>query len=162
MAAEVCNETEYVLDGKEFSDLSDFVLQAMHVSAQAEVSIIFVDPPAMEELHLKWMGLSGPTDVMSFPMDELRPGTVDDPTEAGLLGDIVICPQVAAKQAQTAGHSTIEEMLLLCTHGLLHLLGFDHHEPEEEKEMFALQRQLLLSFLAQRGKPVREIAPTVE
>jgi probable rRNA maturation factor len=72
-------------------------------------------------------------------------------SEPGLLGDIVLCPQVAQRQAVQAGHSTDEELLLLTTHGILHLLGFDHAEPEEEKEMFALQRQLLLTFLAGRG-----------
>ena len=95
---------------------------------------------------------SAPTDVMSFPMDELRPGSADSPTPAGTLGDIVLCPQVAAKQALAAGHSAVEEMLLLTVHGILHLLGYDHAEPEEKKEMFDLQRRLLLTFLAERGK----------
>jgi probable rRNA maturation factor len=67
-------------------------------------------------------------------------------TPAGLLGDIVLCPQVAASQAETAGHSTLEELLLLTTHGLLHLLGFDHAEPDEEKEMFGIQRDILVGF----------------
>jgi probable rRNA maturation factor len=79
-------------------------------------------------------------------MDELRPGTEDSPTAAGLLGDIVLCPQVAIAQADTAGHSMIEELFLLTTHGLLHLLGFDHAEPDDEKEMFGLQRDLLVGF----------------
>ena len=105
----------------------------------------------MTELHMRWLELPGPTDVMSFPMDELRPGTPDHETPAGTLGDIVICPQVAAKQALQAGHSAVEEMLLLTTHGILHLLGYDHAEPQEKEEMFALQRTLLLTFLAQRG-----------
>jgi probable rRNA maturation factor len=88
----------------------------------------------------------GPTDVLSFPMDELRPGTEDVPTPAGLLGDIVLCPQVAQAQAETAGHSTQEELQLLTTHGILHLLGFDHAEPDEEKEMFGIQRDILVGF----------------
>jgi probable rRNA maturation factor len=95
----------------------------------------------------------GPTDVLSFPMDELRPGTEDAVTPAGLLGDIVLCPQVAVAQAETAGHSPLEEMLLLTTHGILHLLGFDHAEPDEEKEMFAVQRDILAGFsLAERRR----------
>ena len=85
----------------------------------------------MESLHVQWMDEPGPTDVLSFPMDELRPGTEEAPTPAGLLGDIVLCPQVAETQAQGAGHSTLDELILLTTHGLLHLLGFDHAEPEE-------------------------------
>ena len=96
----------------------------------------------------------GPTDVLSFPMDELRPGTEDEPTPAGLLGDIVLCPQVAQGQAETAGHSTLDELLLLTTHGILHLLGFDHAEPEEEKEMFGIQRDILIGFsMQERRRP---------
>ena len=80
-------------------------------------------------------------------MDELTPGTPDKPTPQGMLGDIAICPQVAEVQAANAGHATQDEMLLLTTHGILHLLGFDHAEPEEKEEMFGLQRELLSEFL---------------
>jgi probable rRNA maturation factor len=86
-------------------------------------------------------------------MDELRPGREDEDPQPGLLGDVVLCPQVARRQARTTGHSAEEELLLLTTHGILHLLGFDHAEPEEEKEMFGLQRKLLLTFLSTRNKP---------
>lgn len=150
MSIEVCNETDYKIDGAEFVALAEYVLQKMYVNPGVELSIMFIDPEPMEELHIKWLDLPGPTDVMSFPMDELRPGTVENLSEAGILGDIVICPQVATQQAGVAGHSAVEEMLLLCVHGILHLLGFDHAEPEEEKEMFSLQRKLLLTFLANR------------
>lgn len=148
---EVNNETDVSIDEAEFAALGGFVLQRMHVAPDAELAILFVDEAAMEDLHLKWMDEPGPTDVLSFPMDELRPGTPDTPTPAGLLGDIVVCPAVAVRQARKAGHSTQEEMLLLVTHGILHLLGYDHAEPEDEQEMFALQRTLLLTFLAQRA-----------
>jgi len=116
------------------------------VHQDAELSIILVDEAAMEQLHVQWMDEPGPTDVLSFPMDELRPGTEESPTPAGLLGDVVLCPQVAETQAQAAGHSTLEELLLLTTHGILHLLGFDHAEPEEEREMFGIQRDILVGF----------------
>ena len=123
----------------------------MHVAPDAELAILFVDEAAMEELHLKWMDEPGPTDVLSFPMDELRPGTEESMTPAGLLGDIVLCPQVAVSQAEAAGHSPLDEMLLLTTHGILHLLGFDHAEPDEEKKMFGIQREILTGFdLAER------------
>ena len=85
-------------------------------------------------------------------MDELRPGRADAPTPAGLLGDIVICPQVAQVQAEAAGHSTAQELQVLLTHGMLHLLGFDHATPAEEAEMFGLQRDLLLSFAARERR----------
>jgi probable rRNA maturation factor len=114
---------------------------------------VLVDEAAMEQLHVQWMDEPGPTDVLSFPMDELRPGSDENITPAGLLGDIVLCPQVAIAQAETAGHSTLDELLLLTTHGLLHLLGFDHAEPEEEKEMFGIQRDILLGFaLVERSR----------
>ncbi len=148
---EVNNETDAQIDEIEFAELATYVLGEMHIAEGAELAIMFVDEPAMEQLHLQWMDEPGPTDVLSFPMDELRPGTPDKPTPAGLLGDIVVCPTVAERQALAAGHSAQEEMLLLTTHGILHLLGYDHAEPEEEKEMFDLQRRLLLTFLASRA-----------
>ena len=150
MSTEVANESGHAVQEEEFAALARFVLDEMHVHPQAELSILFVTTDTMSELHERWMDEPGPTDVLSFPMDEMRPGTPgEDPVE-GMLGDIVLCPEVAAAQARTAGHSTAEELLLLTTHGILHLLGYDHAEPEEEKEMFALQRRLLLTFLASR------------
>lgn len=150
MTTEINNETEWELDGEEFANLATFILDQLHVHPQAELSLLLVTTEVMAELHERWLDLPGPTDVMSFPMDELRPGRDGEEPEPGILGDIVLCPDVAAGQARQAGHSTVEELLLLTTHGILHLLGFDHAEPDEEKEMFALQRQLLLTFLAQR------------
>jgi len=150
MSIEVNNESGHPVDEAEFAALGRHVLDAMHVHPQAELSIILVDVDTMSQLHVQWMDEPGPTDVLSFPMDELRPGDESSPSAPGLLGDVVLCPEVAANQARDAGHSTTEELLLLTTHGILHLLGYDHAEPEEEKEMFALQRRLLLTFLAGR------------
>lgn len=152
MSIEVLNETGEEIDEREFVEISRYVLGEMRVHPQAELCIRMVDEETMTVLHVQWMDLPGPTDVMSFPMDELEPGRDGEEPQEGVLGDIVLCPSVAAKQAAEAGHATIEEMLLLTTHGILHLLGYDHAEPEEEKEMFELQRQLLLTFLAQRGR----------
>jgi probable rRNA maturation factor len=152
MSVEVNNESGVAVDEAEIVALARHVLTAMHVHPQAELSVVLVDEQAMEQLHVQWMDEPGPTDVLSFPMDELRPGTDDEDSEPGLLGDVVVCPQVAAAQARTAGHSAHEEMLLLTTHGILHLLGYDHAEPGEEKEMFELQRKLLLTFLSTRGR----------
>jgi probable rRNA maturation factor len=150
MGVEVNNESGVGVDEVEIVALARHVLAALRVHPQAELSVVLVDEPAMEQLHVQWMDEPGPTDVLSFPMDELRPGNDTEDSVPGLLGDVVLCPQVAARQARTAGHSTHEELLLLTTHGILHLLGYDHAEPDEEKEMFGLQRRLLLTFLAQR------------
>jgi probable rRNA maturation factor len=123
VSIEVNNESGTAVDETEFVHLATHVLDAMRVHPQAELSIVLVDEPAMEALHIQWMDEPGPTDVLSFPMDELRPGRDGEEPEPGLLGDIVLCPTVAQKQAVTAGHSFEEELLLLTTHGILHLLG---------------------------------------
>ena len=152
MSVDVLNETAYELDELELVACAAYVMHEMKVHPQADLCLRLVDEDAMTVLHETWMDLPGPTDVMSFPMDELRPGREGAEPEEGVLGDIVLCPSVADKQARDAGHATEEELLLLTTHGILHLLGFDHAEPDEEKEMFELQRQLLLTFLAGRGR----------
>lgn len=146
MTIEITNESGIVVDEAKLLRLADYALGELRVSRDADLAIILVDEGAMEALHVQWMDEPGPTDVLSFPMDELRPGTDDMPTPAGLLGDIVLCPQVAETQARDAKHSTLDELVMLTTHGLLHLLGFDHAEPDEEREMFALQRELILGF----------------
>lgn len=146
MSIEVNNESSMPADDEELSRLGRYVLDRLHVHPQAELSVILVDTDAMEKLHIEWMDEPGPTDVLSFPMDELRPGTPGQPSAEGMLGDIVLCPQVAEQQAAAAGHGIDDELLLLTTHGILHLLGYDHAEPGEEREMFALQRELLSAF----------------
>jgi probable rRNA maturation factor len=146
LSIEISNETEHSVDEARVLRLAGFALDRMKIHPGAELAIMFVDEQAMEALHIQWMDEPGPTDVLSFPMDELRPGTEHEPTPAGLLGDIVICPAVAIRQAETAGHETMNEVLLLTAHGILHLLGFDHVEPDEEKEMFGIQKSILETF----------------
>ena len=148
MTIEITNESGVAVDETVLLRLTEHNLAELHVSPDADVAILLVDEGAMEALHVQWMDEPGPTDVLSFPMDELRPGTEDQPAPAGLLGDIVLCPQVAETQAHAAGHATIDELILLTTHGLLHLLGFDHAEPDDEREMFGLQRELIAAFHA--------------
>jgi probable rRNA maturation factor len=146
LSIEVNNESAIAVDEAALQRLAAYAFDIMHVHPDAELAIVLVDEAAMEQLHVQWMDEPGPTDVLSFPMDELRPGTEDEPSPAGLLGDVVLCPQVAQVQAETAGHSLMEELLLLTTHGILHLLGFDHAEPAEEREMFGIQRDILIGF----------------
>ena len=164
MSVDVSNETVWTIDLKAFSDLGLWVLDQMRVSTQSDLTILFVDPEPIAEMHMHWMNLEGPTDVMSFPMDELRPGDGKTVVE-GVLGDIVICPWVAAQQAAAAGHGILQEMMLLTIHGILHLLGYDHVDAEQERQMFGLQRQLLLTFFAIRqdfGGPVTLPADSVD
>ena len=146
MTIDVNNESGVDVDEKALAGLSRFVLDELRIHPLAELSVLLVDSDAMAALHVQWMDEAGPTDVLSFPMDELRPGTDDREPEPGLLGDVVICPQVAAEQAAKNGHPPEQELHLLCTHGILHLLGYDHADPDEEKQMFDLQRDLLRSW----------------
>jgi probable rRNA maturation factor len=113
--------------------------------------VLLVDITSMEHLHVTWMQEPGPTDVLAFPMDELDDRTRDDFPAPTLLGDVVLCPEVAAAQARTAGHDTEVELHLLCTHGVLHLLGFDHAEPDEEATMKRETERVLTSWRKARA-----------
>jgi len=146
MSVEINNESGVEVDETVLQRLTGFVFESLHVHPDTELGVSLVDESAIERLHIEWMNEPGVTDVLSFPMDELRPGRPDAQTLAGLLGDVVICPQVAGEQAEAAGHDLATEMNILLTHGMLHLLGFDHATPAEEAEMFGLQRDLVTAF----------------
>jgi probable rRNA maturation factor len=143
VSIEVLNESGDSLDVAGLSRLSRFVLDRMRVHPLAELCLKLVDESTIAELNEKWMEKTGPTDVLAFPMDELRPGLVNEEPEEGVLGDLVLCVAVAERQAAEAGHRTQDEVELLTVHGILHLLGYDHAEPDEHKEMFDLQARLL-------------------
>lgn len=150
---DVVNESGDAVDEAGVAEQARFVLDRLRIHPAADLSILFADVEAMTDLHVMWMDEPGPTDVMSFPMDELRvPRDDEEPTE-GLLGDIVICPAVARDQARKAGHSERDEVGLLLTHGILHLLGYDHAEPEEHRVMFGLQDELLAAWRAEAPAP---------
>ena len=146
MSIEVLNESGLDLDVRRLSRLARFVMDEMRVHPQAELCIKAVDEDTIAELNGQWMEKEGPTDVLAFPMDELRPGKVNEEPEEGVLGDLVLCPDIAEKQGETAGHGTEAEIELLTVHGILHLLGYDHAEPEEHAEMFGLQATLLTQW----------------
>ena len=157
VSIDVANESGVPVDGEALSRLARFALDRLRVHPAAELSLLLVDPDAIAVLHERWMGEPGPTDVLSFEMDELRPGTGDDEPQPGLLGDVVVCPQVAADQARTAGHGLADELDLLTVHGILHLLGFDHADPDEHEQMFALQARLLAEWTGVRaGQPITD------
>ena len=138
MGIELTNNSKEVCDETEIVKVATFALEKMGIHPDSELSITLVDEEEIEKLHIQWMDLPGPTDVLSFPMDELKPFSAAQ--GPGIIGDIVLCPKFAAKQAKS---SVAEEISLLTIHGVLHLLGFDHAEKEEEKEMFALQDKIL-------------------
>ena len=147
MTIEVQNESGVEIDELRTQRLSRFVMDRMRVHPMAELCVTAVDEDTIAELNAKWMEKDGPTDVLAFPMDELRPGMVNEEPEEGVLGDLVLCPTVAQGQAKTAGHSILDELDLLTVHGILHLLGYDHAEPQEHEEMFGLQARLLAEWL---------------
>ena len=166
MSIEVANESGVVVDEESLVRVARHVLDRLGVSPLAELSVLLVDVEQMEKLHIRWMGEDGPTDVLAFPMDELdlrgsrgvghgaghgAPAVDDDDANPAVLGDVVLCPEIAERQGRDAGHGTEAELQLLCTHGVLHLLGYDHGEPEEHAEMFGLQAELLASWNASQG-----------
>lgn len=149
MSVDVVNETETEIDVESIGAQARFLLDRLRIHPGAELSVVFVEIPTMTDLHVRWMDEPGPTDVLSFPMDELTPPRDDQEPPEGLLGDVVICPEVAARQARTAGHEVRLELGVLLTHGILHLLGYDHADPDDERLMFGLQRRLLGEWQAE-------------
>jgi len=142
MGIDIENTTSKSYDEAALVSVATYSVAAMGVHPESELSITIVDEAEMTDLHIQWMDLPGPTDVLSFPMDEIKPNSAAD--GPGVIGDIVLCPEFAARQA--VNHSLQEELELLTVHGVLHLLGYDHADPSEEKEMFGLQDQLLAEW----------------
>jgi len=161
MNVDVLDESGADTDVVALTQLCRFVMRRMRLHPATELTVRLVDADTMAVLNQQWMDKSGPTDVLSFPMDELTPGRDDaqEEEESGYLGDIAICPQVAAQQAPAAGHSTSDEIQLLTVHGILHLLGYDHASPDEHHEMFGVQGRLLLEW-QRGGDPEPEPAST--
>jgi len=144
MGIEIANNSGVACNEDEIVDVAAFALDKMGIHPDSDLGITLVDEDEITKLHIQWMNLPGPTDVLSFPMDELKPFSASD--GPGIIGDIVICPQFAAKQA--INHSAEDEISLLTVHGVLHLLGFDHVEEEEHKVMFGLQDKTLAEWKA--------------
>ena len=141
MTIEVTNRSGVTAPEQEIESLLTFALDYMDLHPECELSVTFVDDKEMEELHIKWMDEPGTTDVLSFPMD-----MPEGKNDAVTLGDIVIDPIVAAGQAKSAGHSIEHEIYILAAHGLLHILGYDHADHDEEKVMFELQERIVMKW----------------
>lgn len=144
MKIEITNLTNENCDESRLVSLAEFSLTQMELHPDCELSISLIDEQEMSALHMRWMDEPGPTDVLSFPMDELRPRSKAQ--GPGMVGDVILCPTVAARQALDAGHSTQEELELLTVHGVLHLLGYDHREEEEKDLMFSIQDEYLRNW----------------
>ena len=172
MSIEIANESGADVDADAIVAVARHTLAQMGVNPLVELSVLLVDSAYMAELNHLWMGKDGPTDVLAFPMDEssIDHGPAEPAAAPTLLGDIVLCPEVAEAQAAKYGspdprmrldgaeiikpvdsnYTSADEMTMLTIHGVLHLLGYDHAEPEEEREMFSLQGKLLESWQARR------------
>ena len=141
MTIEVTNTSGQLVPTAEMTSLMTHAMKALDLNPECDLNIAFVDDDYMTELHIKWMDEPGTTDVLSFPMD-----MPEAPGEAVTLGDIVISPVVATAQALTQGHSTEHEIYILATHGLLHIIGYDHADKNEEKVMFDLQEKIVTDW----------------
>lgn len=152
MTVELNNESGEQVDSTALVELAGFALTRLRIHPLAELSVVLVDEETMSAYHERFMGEPGSTDVLSFPMDELRAPAEDEDPPEGLLGDIVLCPAVTSRQAAEHGRSAEQEAEYLLVHGLLHLLGHDHAEPEEKKAMFDLKDAILADWAQERGR----------
>ena len=152
MTIDINDETGSEVYTDDILELASFLMSRLGMDESAELSVSLVSEEQMSNLHEEWLGDPGPTDVVSIPMDELREPGPGDPSATGVLGDVIICPAVAARQATTVGHQTQDEMRILLTHGVLHLLGNDHADPTEAGRMFARQAELIAEYCEGRRK----------
>jgi probable rRNA maturation factor len=141
MTLEITNTSGLLVPATEMQSLITFAFKELDLHSDCELNMVFVDDEEMTKLHIKWMNEEGTTDVLSFPMD-----LPDSKEQAVTLGDIVISPRVAAEQAKSAGHSVEHEIFILATHGLLHILGYDHVELADELIMFELQESIVAKW----------------
>lgn len=156
-------QADHPVDGARWQQLAENVLAHEGIRGEAELSVLFVDEVAMTDLNQRFMGNDGPTDVLAFPLDDelVEPGRYPDSSTSGpvdprlrgeagdpplLLGDVVICPAVAARNAPGHAGTYDDELALLVVHGILHVLGHDHAEPEQEAAMQAKERDLLARY----------------
>jgi probable rRNA maturation factor len=144
----VTNESGVGCDEQALADLANWLMVQLRLHTECELGITLVDLERMTGLHEDWMNEPGATDVLSFPIDELRSADLDVDPEPGVLGDIVLCPAFLTHQTQQSGRTLDHELAFLVVHGTLHLIGYDHMDEHELTAMFALQDQLLNDWLA--------------
>jgi probable rRNA maturation factor len=153
-------QTTVPVDLTRWLALAKLVLTSERVPSDAEVSLLFVDEAAMADLNHRFLGATGPTDVLAFPIDDDHvpagrrpddggrgPGALLEPADPPvILGDVVVCPEVARRQAPEHAGTLDDELALLVVHGVLHLLDYDHAEPADAERMQRRERELLDRF----------------
>ena len=164
VSIEIANESGVDVDEADLAALARHVLDGMRMHPLAELSVLLVDRGTMSDLHERWMGEPGPTDVLAFPMDELRPPPRSRRRAGSGRGrgtDVAARParrrralsRGRRRPGQPGAHPLRDELELLCTHGILHLLGYDHAEADEHTAMFGLQDKLLATWRSARDEP---------
>ena len=149
MNINILNNSKIDVIENELTKFAHFVIKKMYLHPESELSIILFDNKIMSDLHRKWMVLDESTDVMSFPINELKfRRNIYTPT---MLGDIILCPDFARKQAIKNCKSLNQELILLITHGILHIIGYDHLNNKEKEKMFNLQNQILKIWVLDRN-----------
>lgn len=144
----VANESGLPCDEQALAELAAWLMGQLRLHPDCELGITLVDLDRMTGLHEDWMQEPGATDVLSFPIDELRSADAHVEPEPGVLGDIVLCPAFLPPQLAQSGRTLDEELAFLVVHGTLHLIGHDHMDEPELTAMFALQDRLLEDWLA--------------
>ena len=157
-------QNQHPVDNMRWMRLAEHVLKEEGVRGDAELAVLFVDEQSMSDLNQRFLGKDGPTDVLAFPIDDEPPESGRSPDSGGsgpghlpaepadlptLLGDVVICPAVAHRNAPDHAGTYDDELALLIVHGILHLMGRDHVDPEEAEVMEARERELLDGFRKQ-------------
>lgn len=142
----VSNESGVACDEAALEGLAAYLFATLGLHPECELGVTLVDLERMTTLHEDWMNEPGPTDVLSFPIDELTIPAEGEQPEPGILGDIVLCPAFLGPQCSASGRTLDGELQFLLTHGVLHLLGFDHGTQAEFDAMFRLQDELLAGW----------------
>jgi probable rRNA maturation factor len=143
---EVDNSSNFSIDEVSVKNYAKQMLQILKVNTKSDVSILFVNEDEMTKQHVRWMNESGPTDVMSFPMDDIVLQDSKLRKKQAILGDIIICPAVALEDAKEQGINPAYHLVFLITHGVLHLLGQDHQEASQRVVMQKREQGIMNSL----------------
>ena len=143
---DVDNSSNFSIDEVSVKNYTKQMLQILKVNTKSDVSILFVNEDEMTKQHVRWMNESGPTDVMSFPMDDIVLQDSKLRKKQAILGDLIICPAVALKDAKEQGINPAYHLVFLLTHGVLHLLGQDHQEASQRVVMQKREQGIMNSL----------------
>jgi len=169
-------QTEVEIDVLRWIRLARLVLKLERAAKDETLGLIFIDETTMADLNVRYLDGDGPTDVLAFPLGDeaLTSGRFPDeggrgpgspreiPEIPAILGDVLVCPTVAQKQADERGRSLDDEIALLVVHGTLHLLGYDHGDPDESRRMQTREQELLEKFAATERKLSEDQSSSVE